>query len=177
MMTTKLGRTTVRNTELPTNQKTSSILNQVDRLAWLLDNSIHIPLINYRIGLDALIGLIPGLGDAAGLIVSSFIVLQAIRLRAPRAILLRMVFNIVMEALVGLIPVLGDLFDATFKANARNVRLLRLALEEPSNRRAINAASGKGVIAAVLAGLTGLIVLIGGAGVALFWSVISLINR
>ena len=177
MMTTKLGRTTVRNSALPTNQKTSTILNQVDRLAWLLDNSIHIPIINYRIGLDALIGLIPGLGDAAGLIVSSFIVLQAIRLRAPRAILLRMVFNIVMEALVGLIPVLGDLFDATFKANARNVRLLRMALEEPANSRALNAASGKGVIAAVLAGLTGLIVLIGGAGVALFWSVISLINR
>lgn len=177
-MTTKLSRTTtVRNTELPTNQKTSTILNQVDRLAWLLDNSIYIPIINYRIGLDALIGLIPGLGDAAGLIVSSFIVLQAIRLRAPRAILLRMVFNIVMEALVGLIPVLGDFFDATFKANVRNVRLLRLALEQPTNSRAINAASGKGVIAAVLAGLTGLIVLIGGAGVALFWSIISLINR
>ena len=176
-MTTKLSRTTVRNSALSANSKTSTILNQVDRLAWLLDNSIHIPLINYRIGLDALIGLIPGLGDAAGLIVSSFIVLQAIRLRAPRAILLRMVFNIVMEALVGLIPVLGDLFDATFKANARNVRLLRLTLEEPANSRAINAASGKGVITAVLAGLTGLIVLIGGAGVALFWSVISLINR
>ena len=177
MMTTKLGRTTVRNTALPTNQKTSSILNQVDRLAWLLDNSIHIPIINYRIGLDALIGLIPGLGDAAGLVVSSFIVLQAIRLGAPRAILGRMVLNIVIEAVVGLIPVLGDFFDATFKSNARNVRLLRLALEQPANSSALNAASGKGVIAAVLAGLIGLIVLIGGAGVALFWSLISLINR
>lgn len=173
MMTTKLSRTTVRNPGLPTNQKTSAILHQVDRLAWLLDNSIHIPLINYRIGLDALIGLIPGLGDAAGLIVSSFIVLQAIRLRAPRAILTRMVFNIVMEALIGLIPVLGDLFDATFKANARNVRLLRLALVDPTDSHAINQASGKGVIAAVLATLAGLIVLIGGAGVALFWGLLS----
>lgn len=174
MMTTKFNRTTVRNSELPTNQKTSTILNQVDRLAWLLDNSIHIPGINYRIGLDAVIGLIPGLGDAAGLIVSSFIVLQAIRLRAPRAILTRMVFNIVMEALIGLIPVLGDLFDATFKANARNVRLLRLALEGSTNSRAINEASGKGVIATVVAMLTGLIVLVGGAGVAIFWGVMAL---
>ena len=176
-MTTKLSRTTVRNSALSANSKTSTILNQVDRLAWLLDNSIHIPIINYRIGLDALIGLIPGLGDAAGLVVSSFIVLQAMRLGAPRAILGRMVLNIVIEAVVGLIPVLGDFFDATFKANVRNVRLLRLAFADPTNSRVINQASGKGLIAAVLAGLTGLIVLIGGAGVALFWSVISLINR
>ena len=176
-MTTKLSRTTVRNAALSANSKSSTILNQVDRLAWLLDNSIRIPIINYRIGLDALIGLIPGLGDAAGLVVSSFIVLQAMRLGAPRAILGRMVLNIVIEALVGLIPVLGDFFDATFKANARNVRLLQLALAEPTNSRASNQASGKGVIAAVLAGLAGLIVLIGGAGVALFWSVISLLNR
>lgn len=176
-MTTKLSRTTVRNSALSANSKTSTILNQVDRLAWLLDNSIYIPIINYRIGLDALIGLIPGLGDAAGLVVSSFIVLQAMRLGAPRAILGRMVLNIVIEAVVGLIPVVGDFFDATFKANVRNVRLLRLAFADPTNSRVINQASGKGIIAAVLAGLTGLIVLIGGAGVALFWSVISLINR
>lgn len=172
-MTTNLDRTVVRNPTLSTNSKTSAILNQVDRLAWLLDNSIQIPLINYRIGLDALIGLIPGLGDAAGLVVSSFIVLQAVRLRAPRAILMRMVFNIVMEALVGLIPILGDLFDATFKANVRNVRLLQLAFDQPTNSHAINQASGKGVIAAVLAVLTGLIVLIGGAGAAIFWGLLS----
>lgn len=176
-MTTKVdNRTIARTAPLVTNNKTNTILNQVDQLAWLLDNSIHIPGINYRIGLDAVIGLIPGLGDAAGLIISSFIVLQAIRLRAPKTILTRMVFNIVMEALIGLIPVLGDLFDATFKANARNVRLLRLALEGSTNSRAMNEVSGKGVIATVLAVLTGLIVLVGGAGVAIFWSVMSLIR-
>lgn len=171
-MTTKASHTSVRTDRVP-GSKTSAILQQVDRLAWLLDNSIHIPIINYRIGLDALIGLIPGLGDAAGLVVSSFIVLQAIRLRAPRAILMRMVFNIVMEALIGLIPILGDLFDATFKANVRNVRLLQLALEQPTNSQAINQVSGKGVIAAVLATLAGLIVLIGGAGAAIFWGIMA----
>ena len=171
-MTSNVSHTSTHNASM-SSSKTSAILQQVDRLAWLLDNSIQIPIINYRIGLDALIGLIPGLGDAAGLVVSSFIVLQAIRLRAPRAILTRMVFNIVMEALIGLIPVLGDLFDATFKANVRNVRLLQLALEQPTNSRAINQASGKGVIAGVLATLAGLIVLIGGAGAAIFWGIMS----
>lgn len=174
-MTTKASHTSVRTDRVP-GSKTGAILQQVERLAWLLDNSIQIPLINYRIGLDALIGLIPGLGDAAGLVVSSFIVLQAVRLRAPRAILMRMVFNIVMEALIGLIPILGDLFDATFKANVRNVRLLRLAFDQPTNSRAINQASGKGVIAGVLAILTGIIVLVGGAGAAIFWGLMSLFS-
>lgn len=172
-MTTKLSRTAVHQPTLLATNKTDAILKQVDQLAWLLDNSIYLPIINYRVGLDALIGLIPGLGDAAGLIVSSFIVLQAIRLRAPRAILGRMVLNIVIEAVVGLIPVLGDFFDATFKANVRNVRLLRLAFDQPANSRAINQASGKGVIAAVIGALVGLIVLIGGAGAAIFWGILS----
>lgn len=172
-MTTKISRTTAQNATVVPDNRTGAILKQVDQLAWLLDNSIHLPIVNYRIGLDALIGLIPGLGDAAGLIVSSFIVLQAIRLRAPRAILGRMVFNIVIEALIGLIPVLGDFFDATFKANVRNVRLLRLAFDQPTTSRTINQASGKGVIAAVIGTLVGLIVLIGGAGAAIFWGILS----
>ena len=156
-------------------QRAQVILKQVDDLAWLLDNSIYIPLINYRIGLDAVIGLIPGLGDVAGLLLSSFIVLQALRLRIPRAVLLRMIVNIVMEALIGLIPVLGDLFDATFKANARNVRLLRQALAQPGVNPALDRAD-KGVIATVLGLLVGVIALIGSAGVAIAWSVVALFS-
>jgi len=169
-MTTDLSRTTTNASY----KKRHSVLAQVDRLAWLLDNSINIPLINYRIGLDALIGLVPGLGDAAGLIISSFIVLQAVRLGAPRATLLRMVFNIIIEALIGLIPVLGDLFDATFKANMRNVRLLQGALGQPAIGQPRSPAASKGAIATVFGTLVGLIVLVGGAGVALFWSILSL---
>lgn len=170
-MATKVSRTEMRSTELTPSSKANAILDQVDRLAWLLDNSIRIPLINYRIGLDAVIGLIPGLGDAAGLLVSSFIVFQAIRLRTPGAILLRMVFNILVEALIGLIPVLGDLFDATFKANVRNVRLLRLAIAQPGRHPALDRAD-KGVIGL----LVGLIALVGSTGVALVWGILALFS-
>jgi hypothetical protein len=152
-------------------------LKQVDRLAWLLDNSINVPLINYRIGLDALIGLIPGLGDVAGMVLSSFIVLQAVRLGAPRAVLTRMVVNIGIEAVLGLIPVLGDLFDATFKANVRNVQLLTAVLEGvPANRAAPPLVSRWVVIGVVLA-LLAILVLVGWAGVALLAWLIGLLNN
>lgn len=169
-MTTNLSRATTS----ATHKNRQSVLAQVDQLAWLLDNSINIPLINYRIGLDALIGLIPGLGDAAGLLVSSFIVLQAVRLGTPGATLMRMVLNILLEALIGLIPVLGDVFDATFKANVRNVRLLQAALGQQPAGRPLTKATGKGLIAATIGALIGIIVLIGGAGIALFWGILSL---
>ncbi|MEZ4859663.1 MAG: DUF4112 domain-containing protein [Caldilineaceae bacterium] len=113
-----------------------AILNQVNRLAWLLDNSIHIPFLNYRIGLDAIIGLIPGLGDLAGLLLSAFIIVQAIRLGVSRTTLMQMVVNVMLETLIGMVPILGDFFDATFKANLRNARLLQTALDaEPTSRR------------------------------------------
>jgi len=143
-------------------------LDQMNNLAWLLDNSIQIPILNYRIGLDAIIGLIPGLGDVAGLLISSVIVLQAIRLGAPGGTLLRMVLNIALEALIGLVPMLGDVFDATFKSNIRNMRLLNLALDYPPTGRAVNRAAGTGIIVAVIAALIGIIVLIGGAGFLIF---------
>ena len=156
------------------NRSQQAILDRVNSLAWLLDNSIRIPIINYRIGLDAVVGLVPGLGDIAGLLVSSYIVMQAMRLGAPKTILMRMVLNVAIEALVGLIPFLGDVFDATFKANARNVRLLNEALDQPTTSRILRRATGKGAIAAVAAALIGLIVLIGGAGVLVFRSVMRL---
>jgi len=157
-MTTNLART----------DKQRARLDQMNNLAWLLDNSIRIPIINYRIGLDAIIGLIPGLGDVAGLLISSVIVIQAIRLGAPGRTLLQMVLNIAIEALIGLVPMLGDIFDATFKSNIRNMRLLNLALDHPQTGRAVNKAAGTGIIVAVIAALIGIIVLIGGAGFLIF---------
>lgn len=158
-----------------TGTREQSTFQQVDRLAWLLDNSIRIPIINYRIGLDAIIGLIPGLGDWAGTLLSSYIVLQAIRLGAPGPILGQMVLNIAIEALFGLIPGLGDIFDATFKANARNVRLLRGALGSVPGRR-VQPIVGRGVIIGVVAALLIILVAIGAAGVALFSWLFSLFS-
>ena len=99
----------------------------VDRLAYLLDDSIPIPGTGRRIGIDAVIGLVPGLGDVAGTALSGVIVVQAARMGAPFSVLLRMVLNVGIEALVGAIPFVGDLFDAWWKANRRNARLLHAA--------------------------------------------------
>lgn len=107
------------------------IREQVDALAWLLDNSIRLPG-GFRVGIDALIGLIPFLGDAAGVLFSAFIVRQAARLGAPRSLLLRMAMNVAVEGLVGMIPFAGDLFDAAWKANQRNARLLGSYLDNPA---------------------------------------------
>jgi hypothetical protein len=105
--------------------------NRLSRLAWLLDSSIPIPGLNFRIGLEALIGLIPGIGDAVGVILSSYILREAARIGVPKATLIRMGLNVALEGLVGMIPFAGDVFDAAFKANQRNVRLLNAYLENP----------------------------------------------
>ena len=113
------------DTDAPTLPEQRSRLQRIERLGYVLDNSIRLPIIGYRIGWDAIIGLIPGFGDVAGLLLSAYIVYESARFGVPKATLGRMVLNVVLEALVGAVPLLGDLFDATFKANARNVDLLQ----------------------------------------------------
>lgn len=82
----------------------------------------------YSIGLDPLIGLIPGIGDLIGTMVSSFIILQAHRAGVPKPTVLRMLANVGIDAAVGAIPVAGDVFDFAFKANAKNVELYRQSM-------------------------------------------------
>jgi hypothetical protein len=101
------------------------------RLAWLLDSSIAIPGTRFSVGLDALIGLVPFLGDLIGVLLSTYILGEAARLGAPKSVLMRMSLNVGLEGLVGIVPLAGDAFDAVFKANQRNVRLLEAWLEEP----------------------------------------------
>jgi len=100
-------------------------------IAWLLDSSIPLPGTRFTIGVDALIGLIPFLGDLIGVLASSYILAEAHRLGAGRAVLLRMAFNVAVEGVVGIVPFLGDVFDAAWKANVRNVRLLEAWMERP----------------------------------------------
>jgi hypothetical protein len=100
-------------------------------LAWLLDSSIPIPGTRLTIGLDALIGLFPVIGDLIGVLLSSYILSEAARLGAPKVVLWRMAFNVGVEGVVGIIPFAGDVFDAAWKANQRNVRLLDGWLERP----------------------------------------------
>ena len=109
----------------------------VRRLAWLLDDVIRIPGTNLRFGLDPLLGLLPGGGDIAGGMFSGYIILAAWRAGAPPAVIARMGANVLLDLIVGTVPLLGDLFDAGWKANRRNARLLEqhVATPGPVKRR------------------------------------------
>jgi hypothetical protein len=133
-------------------------LQRLNRLAWLLDNSIPIPLLRFRIGLDALIGLIPGIGDAFGVLVSSYILREANRLGASKAVLARMALNILIDGIIGMVPFAGDVFDAAWKTNRRNVELLRAYLHNP---RRTSGASARFVLILAVA----LIVFLFGIGI------------
>lgn len=124
-----------KTNEAGLNPEMEKLRTRMESLAWLLDNSIRIPIIGYRIGLDAILGLIPGIGDATGALMSGYIFLSAIKMKAPLSVLSRMGMNIVVELVVGMIPILGDVFDATFKANARNMDLINGWLDKPKKTR------------------------------------------
>ena len=99
------------------------------RLAWVLDEFVRLPG-GYRIGLDGIVGLIPGVGDALGLAAGSYLILRAREYGVPGVVLVRMAGNVLLDALVGAIPLLGDLFDFAFKANRRNLALMERYLQD-----------------------------------------------
>lgn len=107
---------------------------KASQLGWLLDSSIRLPG-GFRIGLDGLIGLVPGVGDVLGGVLSVWVFYQASKLGAPKSIQLRMIFNILIDTLLGTIPVVGDLFDFMWKANNRNLALLERYQREPTQTR------------------------------------------
>lgn len=106
-------------------------LHRLRQLSRLLDQVVTIPGTPIHIGLDPLIGFIPIGGDVLGLILASYIVLEAARLGVPKAILIRMIFNILIDGLVGSIPGMGDLFDFVWTANEYNIKLLEKHLKSP----------------------------------------------
>ena len=112
-----------------TDTSTEASLQRLEQLAHLMDSAFLVPGINRRVGLDAVIGLVPILGDIAGMAIASYIVYEAKRLGAPRWLVWRMMGNVAIDGAVGSVPLAGDLLDAAFKANRRNVRLLRRHLE------------------------------------------------
>lgn len=107
-------------------------LERVERLAYLLDEAIRVPGTRFRMGLDPLLGLLPGLGDALGALAAGWILIEAVRFGVSAAVLLRMLYNIVIDTAVGAVPGAGDVFDFAWKSGTKNVRLLRRHLEHPT---------------------------------------------
>ena len=104
-------------------------MERLDWLANMMDAAVVLPG-GITVGLDAIVGLMPGLGDAATTIVSLWIVKEAHALGAPKHIIARMIGNVAIDGVVGAVPVLGDAFDVMFRANIRNVKLLREHFEK-----------------------------------------------
>lgn len=103
-------------------------LRRLRRVARLLDSEFRIPGTRWRFGLDPVIGLVPGVGDAASAVLSLWIIAESRRLGAPSGTLTRMLLNVLTDTVAGSIPVVGDAFDAGYKANLRNLALLERAL-------------------------------------------------
>ena len=103
------------------------------RLAHALDELFTVPGTDYRIGLDPLIGLVPGVGDVPTSVASAYIVAQAAALGVPRATLARMLLVVAVDSVVGSLPIVGDLFDAVWKANSRNLALLESRVDDPAS--------------------------------------------
>jgi Domain of unknown function (DUF4112) len=102
----------------------ASRIRRVRVLAKLLDNSISIPGTGWKIGFDPIIGLIPGIGDVIGAVLSGYIILEGVRAEVPAFTLARMLVNVGIDTLLGAVPAVGDVFDAVWKSNMMNVALL-----------------------------------------------------
>jgi hypothetical protein len=139
-------------------------LRRVESLVRLWDEAVRLPILGWKVGLDAIVGLVPGAGDLIGALVSSWVVLVAARLGVGTPTLLRMALNVGIDALVGAVPFLGDLFDIGWKANRRNYDLLQRWRRSPDTVHR----SSTLVVAGLGAALLGMVGLIGWLTVALF---------
>jgi hypothetical protein len=141
-------------------------LRRLERIAWLLDRAV--PIGRFRIGLDPILGLLPGAGDAIGALLSLYVLYEGARLGAPGYILIRMTGNILLEAVLGAVPFLGDLFDFVWQANSRNTRLIHRYHNPGWKPRSLRAVWFS---VAIAAGLVLTVV------VAVAWSVFNTLSR
>ncbi len=120
-----------RSPTTPGNQPQTAKVRELRKLSDLLDNAIRVPGTSLGVGLDPVLGLIPGGGDILGGLISVYIVFSAATMGLPKETLTRMATNIVFDSLAGIVPVFGDLFDVAWKANSKNMDLLENHLESP----------------------------------------------
>ncbi|MEX0606225.1 MAG: DUF4112 domain-containing protein [Marinobacter sp.] len=114
----------------PEQQKYISSLRRLDRYAQMLDSKFRIPFTRIRFGLDPVIGLVPGVGDVAGLGLSLYLIGEAIKIGAGTRTIVKMLGNVLVEFVIGLVPLFGDAFDLMWKANDRNAALVRAHIEQ-----------------------------------------------
>lgn len=105
-------------------------LRRIQRIAWLLDARFKIPGTNIRFGWDGLLGVIPVIGDTISILPQFYLLFEAVRLKMPVIVLIKMLGNILFDWLIGLVPVLGDIADVVFRSNLRNAQLLSEAIRE-----------------------------------------------
>jgi len=133
----------------------SEKLKWVDHVTKLMDNQFRFPGTNWRFGLDPILGLLPVVGDLASFSVSAMLILTMARHGASGKLVTLMLLNVAADALLGSIPLLGNIFDFAFKANERNVRLLRAHYDEGKYQ-----GSGKNIIIGVIVGILVVFVLL-----------------
>ncbi|MDX2251121.1 MAG: DUF4112 domain-containing protein [Nitrospira sp.] len=115
----------------PSDDVREHLVEVADILGKVLDTTVRIPGTSLYIGLDPLIGLIPGIGDAIANLIGTLILGIGARLRLPRIVLARMSLNLLINGTVGAVPIIGDLFSVWFQSHARNAALLREAALKP----------------------------------------------
>jgi hypothetical protein len=145
---------THKDTRLTESHDGQAALARYSILTQLMDQAFRVPGTRWRFGLDAIIGLLPGIGDALTALVGLYGLLVARQLGAPASIQLRMLWNLAVDTIVGAIPLIGDLFDFAFKAHVRNRVLLERWLASPHVTRRTSAL----LLVALIAALLGLIV-------------------
>jgi hypothetical protein len=117
-----------------TEQKTVDLVktrDQLDQLAWLLDNCFKIPGTKWRFGLEAVLGLVPGAGDIISGLLGLFLLIRAFQFKLPKIVIGRMLVNSLLDFAIGAIPFVGDAFDFVYKANTRNMQLFHQYAEAP----------------------------------------------
>jgi hypothetical protein len=168
------SRYTVRNkvNKLPEGQTDAANTPVwVERLVRFLDDGWRLPGTSFRVGADALLGLlIPGVGDAAAASASAGVFWLAVQRRVPKVVLARMAFNVALDALVGSVPLLGDAFDLVWKANRQNLQLVERYRAAPSQRARVSDYAIMALVLMLLASAVALPFLVAGAVVGYVWT-------
>ena len=129
----------MHGTTTPLDVRTQQSVTRLEALARLMDGAFVLPGTQIRVGLDAIIGLLPVAGDVISGLISSYLIWEARQLGAPKWLIVRMMANTLLDTVVGSVPVVGDAFDVMFRANMKNMTLLRRHME----KRGLNCPAGR----------------------------------